>query len=129
MTDTPPEEVAPEAAADAPAEAPAEAAVAVETDPVREAIIEQLAGQFKDAIVGTHIAKADLWVRVANASWHDVVAYAKNVMGFRFFDFLAGLDWLNNTNLSAEKAWGADGGRGPRLRGAPRSTTSRGLGD
>lgn len=103
MTDTPPEEVT-----DAPADAPAEAAVAVETDPVREALVEQLAGQFTDGIVGTHIAKGDVWVRVANANWHDVIAYAKNVMGFRFFDFLAGLDWLNNTNLSGEKVWDAD---------------------
>jgi NADH-quinone oxidoreductase subunit C len=95
--------------ADAPAEAEAAAEeVAVETDPVREAILEQLASQFKDAIVGSHIAKGDLWVRVANESWHDVVAFAKTALNFRFFDFLAGMDWLTGTDLSAEKAWGPD---------------------
>lgn len=101
MSDTPPEETT-----DAPAAE--EAAVAVESDPVREAVLEQLVGHLKDGVVGHHIAKADLWVRVANTSWHDAVAYLKNVMGFRFFDFLSGLDWLNNPNLSGEKAWGAD---------------------
>lgn len=103
MSDAPPEETT-----DAPAQEAPEAAVAVETDPVREALVEQLAGQFKDAIVETHIANGDLWVRVANANWHDVITYAKNVMGYRFFDFLAGLDWLNNTNLSGEKTWDLD---------------------
>ncbi len=105
MSDTPPEEAPDAPAAEAPAE---EAAVAVETDPVREALIEQLAAHLKDGIVGTHIANSDVWVRIANGSWHDAISYAKNVMGFRFFDFLAGLDWLNNTNLSGEKSWGAD---------------------
>lgn len=97
MTDTPTEE-----ATDAPE------AAAVESDPIREAIVEKLAAQFKDAVLDTHIAKGDVWVRVANASWHDVVAYCKNVMNFRFFDFLSGLDWLNNTNLSGEKTWDFD---------------------
>lgn len=97
---------------DAPTEAvtdaPVEEAPAVESDPVREALLAQLTGQFGDAIVESLISKADLWVRVDNSSWHDVVAFCKNHMGMRFFDFLAGLDWLNNTNLSGEKTWDAD---------------------
>jgi NADH-quinone oxidoreductase subunit C len=97
VTDTP---VATEEAA--PAEEP------VETDPVREALVEQLAAQFKDGIVDTHIAKGDLWVRVANDKWHDVVAFCKTTLNMRWFDFLSGLDWLNNPNLSAEKLWDAD---------------------
>jgi NADH-quinone oxidoreductase subunit C len=88
-------------------EAPAEEE-AVASDPVREAIVEQLAAQFKDAIVGTHIEKGDLWVRVTRESWHDVVAFCKLTLNFRFFDFLSGLDWLNNPNLSGEKTWDAD---------------------
>jgi NADH-quinone oxidoreductase subunit C len=102
VTDTPTTE-----AEDAPAEPPAEEA-AVETDPVREAILEQLAGQFKDAVVGSHIAKGDLWVRVANEQWHDVVSFCKTTLNFRFFDFLSGLDWLTNTDLGAEKRWDFD---------------------
>lgn len=110
MSDTPPEETA------APAEeAPAEAAVAVEepavepepveSDPVREALLAQITGQFGDAIVGSHIARGDIWVRVANESWAQVVEFCRNTLGMRFFDFLAGLDWLNNTNLSGEKTF------------------------
>jgi NADH-quinone oxidoreductase subunit C len=86
-------------------EAPPEA---VESDPAREALVERLAAQFKDAILDTHIAKGDLWVRVANASWHDVVSFCKITLNLRWFDFLSGLDWLNNPNLSAEKVWDAD---------------------
>jgi NADH-quinone oxidoreductase subunit C len=99
---------------DTPTEAAAEAseelasAVAVESDPVREAVLSQLTTQFGDAIVGNHIARGDLWVRVANERWSEVVAYAKNALGFRFFDFLSGMDWLNNPGLSAEKAWDLD---------------------
>jgi NADH-quinone oxidoreductase subunit C len=97
---------------DAPTEeatdAPVEEAPAVESDPVREAIVEQFAGHLKDGVVGTHIANGDLWLRVANGSWHEAVTFSKHVLGFRFFDFLSGIDWLNNTNLSGEKAWDAD---------------------
>jgi NADH-quinone oxidoreductase subunit C len=103
MTDTPTETETEDAPAPAEAEAPA-----VESDPVREAIVERLAAQFKDGVVGSHIARGDLWVRVSNESWHDVVSYCKTTLGFRFFDFLAGLDWLNNPALSAEKAWDAE---------------------
>ena len=85
-----------------------EDAPVVESDPVREALVEQLAAQFKDAIVDTHIERGDLWVRVANPSWHDVVSFCKTTLNFRWFDFLAGLDWLNNPNLSGEKTWDAD---------------------
>ncbi|MEY2418106.1 MAG: hypothetical protein QOG90_786 [Actinomycetota bacterium] len=97
MTDTPTTE-----------ETPAEEAVATESDPVREALVERLAAQFKDAILDTHIAKGDLWVRVANGSWHDVVSFCKVTLNMRWFDFLSGIDWLNNPNLSAEKVWDAD---------------------
>ncbi|MBA2608057.1 MAG: NADH-quinone oxidoreductase subunit C [Actinobacteria bacterium] len=100
-----PEEAAP---AEVAPEATVEEAPAVESDPVREAILAQLTAAFGDAIVGSHMAKGDLWVRVANESWHDVIAFCKATLGFRFFSFLSGLDWLNNTNLSGEKVWDAD---------------------
>ncbi|MEY2470539.1 MAG: NADH-quinone oxidoreductase subunit [Actinomycetota bacterium] len=97
----------------APEEPPAaEAAPAeetpVETDPAREAIVAQLTAAFADGVVETHIARGDMWVRVANDRWADVVTFCKTTLGFRFFDFLAGLDWLNNPGLSAEKAWDAE---------------------
>ncbi len=103
MSDTPTVE-----ATDAPADPPAEEVAVVATDPVREALLAQITAQFSDAVVGSHIAKGDLWVRVTNQSWHDVIAFCKNALGFRFFDFLSGLDWLNNPSLSGEKVWDAD---------------------
>jgi NADH-quinone oxidoreductase subunit C len=98
-------------------ETPAEE-TAVESDPVLDALVEQFNAQFKDAILGTHIARGNLWVRVANAQWHDAVAFCKNVLNLRWFDFLSGVDWLNNPNLSAEKAWDFDATRDtPTLTG------------
>ena len=109
MTDTPvdTEEQPPAEEAAVPA-AGQEAEI---SDPARDALVEQLTAQFKDAILDTHIAKGDLWVRVSNDRWHDVVAFCKNVLNLRWFDFLSGLDWLNNPNLSAEKAWDFDGSK------------------
>ena len=105
MTDTPPEET-PDAVPETAVAV--EEAAPVETDPVREAILGQLTAAFGDGIVGSHIAKGDIVVRVANENWHDVVAFCKTTLGFRYFSFLSGIDWLNNTNLSAEKVWDAD---------------------
>jgi len=104
MSDTPTET---EDAPDAPAAA-VEDEVAVESDPAREAVLAQLTSAFGDAVLASHIAKGDLWVRVANDKWADIVGFCKETLGFRFFSFLAGLDWLNNTNLSGEKLWDAD---------------------
>lgn len=108
MSDTPPEETPAEDAAAPAAETAVEVAEPVETDPVREALLAQFTGKFGDAIVGSHIARSDLWIRVANDKWADVIEFAKNSLGYRFFDFLAGLDWLNNTNLGGEKTFDPD---------------------
>jgi NADH-quinone oxidoreductase subunit C len=106
VTDTPP---SPDDAPAAPAtDVAVEEPPAVETDPVREGLVAQLTAQFADAILETKIARGDLWVRVANDQWHDVIAFAKNTLRFRFFNFLGGMDWLNNTNLGAEKVWDFD---------------------
>jgi NADH-quinone oxidoreductase subunit C len=113
MTDTPSTETD-----DAPAP-PVEEEAVVESDPVRDALLAQLTSAFGDAIVGSHIARGDIWVRVANEKWHDVVGYCKVTLGFRFFDFLAGLDWLNNPSLSAEKIWDADAEPTAATVGAP----------
>ena len=90
------------------ADAPVEDAAPVETDPAREAIVAQLTSAFADGILDSHIAKGDVWVRVANDRWSEVVGFCKQTLGFRFFDFLAGLDWLNNPSLSGEKLWDPD---------------------
>ncbi len=117
MTDTPPEEPPAEDAAPVEDATPVEDAApvvdetpvveetTVEADPVRDALVAELKSVFGDAVVATHITGGDLWVRVANDKWADVVSYCKLTMGFRFFDFLAGMDWLNNPMLSGEKVW------------------------
>jgi len=99
---------APPTPTDAPDAPDAPVADAPETDPVRDALVAQLTEQFGDAILESRIVRGELWVRVANEQWHDVAAFCKETLGFRFFNFLGGMDWLNNPNLSAEKTWDFD---------------------
>ena len=105
MSDAPPTEETPAA--------PAEEAEVVERDEVREALLPQITAKFGDAVLGSHIARGDIWVRVANERWVEVVEFCKTTLGCRFFDFLSGLDWLNNPNLSGEKTFDPDADKVP----------------
>jgi NADH-quinone oxidoreductase subunit C len=127
--ETPAEPTEPEApteSAEAPAEptepeAPAESAEAPPTDPTPEPeptpepdplldpILAELRQRLGNGIVGSEVAGGDIWVRVDRASWK-AAAEACRDMGFDYFCFLSGLDWLNNPNLSAEKVWDPEGG-------------------
>lgn len=72
-------------------EAPAE----VERDEVREGILASLQAELGDAVVESHIRPGDdLWVRVARDSWRHTFEVARRHLGYDFFDFLAGIDWL-----------------------------------
>jgi NADH-quinone oxidoreductase subunit C len=109
-----------------PTAEPPPAETPVESDPAREALVDQLRAQFGDAIIDTYIGRGDLWVRVSNEKWHDVVAFCKNVLNLRWFDFLSGLDWLNNQNLSGEKTWDFDATREPPALTEPGYTGGEG---
>jgi NADH-quinone oxidoreductase subunit C len=73
-------------------------------DPLRDPVLAELQQRLGDAIVGSEVAAGDIWVRVARASWR-AAAEACRDMGFDYFCFLSGLDWLANPNLSGEKIW------------------------
>jgi NADH-quinone oxidoreductase subunit C len=98
-------EPAPEAATE-PAEAATEPAPEPERepDPLRDPILAELQQRLGDAIVGSEVSAGDIWVRVDRASWQ-AAAEACRDMGFDYFCFLSGLDWLANPNLSGEKIW------------------------
>ena len=77
-TDTPAEEITEEA-----------------SDTVREAMLEELSGEFGDALVGSHLEPGiDLTIRVATAAWADTAAFLRNGMGFAFFNFVSAIDWM-----------------------------------
>ena len=78
---------APEAEAAAEPEAP--------RDDRREALLGRITAELGDAVVGSHIrAGDDLWVRVTREAWPAAAEAMSRRLGFRFFDFLSGLDWL-----------------------------------
>ena len=93
MSDTPTDEATPaEAAAEAPAE---DAEAPAEPDPLREGVLERLAAELGDGLLGSHLSPGDdLWVRVALSSWREAAAVAKHDLGCTYFDFLSAIDWL-----------------------------------
>lgn len=75
------------------------------TDTVREEMLATLQAALGDAILGSHVDRGDLWVRVANASWKQAAQVCKEQLACDYFCFLSGLDWLPNPVGNAEKVW------------------------
>ncbi|MFV0308260.1 MAG: NADH-quinone oxidoreductase subunit C [Desertimonas sp.] len=63
-------------------------------DGLREGIVDELRHRIGDALVDSELRpNDDLWVRVATDSWA-ATGEALRAMGFTYFCFLSGLDWL-----------------------------------
>ena len=82
-----------EAGAGAEAQAEPEPEPEPEPDPVRDPVVEQLRATLGDDVLGSHVARGDVTVRVANAAWRRTAEWAK-AHGFTYFCFLSGIDWL-----------------------------------
>ena len=73
-------------------EAPAEAS---EVDEVRQAVIDRLTEELGDAVVGSHVHPGDdVWVRVTRESWRAAGLVLRDLLGFRYFEYLSAIDWL-----------------------------------
>jgi NADH-quinone oxidoreductase subunit C len=66
------------------------------TDDRQQALLEDLTTTLGAAVVGSHIRSGDLWVRVRPDAWVQA-AEACRAMGFDYFCFLSGIDWLPHT--------------------------------
>ena len=95
-------------------EAPAEESPAEEVeeaaprDEVREELLARLSEILGDgAILGSHIARGDITVRVAPDRWHDAVAACHERLRFDYFCFLSGIDWLKSKEAASryEQVW------------------------
>ncbi len=65
------------------------------SDPVREALLDQLRSELGDALVGHELRPGDdLWIRVRRDAWLDTARFLRSGLGFGFFDFLSGIDWM-----------------------------------
>ena len=74
-------------------EAPAEAEAP--RDEQREALLGELRAELGSALVDSYIRPGDdLWIRVERDAWRRTFEVARRHLGFDFFDFLSGLDWL-----------------------------------
>jgi NADH-quinone oxidoreductase subunit C len=63
-------------------------------DLLREGIIDRLRAEIGDGIVETHLKPGDdLWIRVSPDAWR-ATGVALKKLGFEYFCFLSGLDWL-----------------------------------
>ena len=64
-------------------------------DEVRENLLAQLTEHLGDAVLESHLEPhLDLWVRVAHDRWRDVVTTCRDELGFVYFGYLSGLDWM-----------------------------------
>jgi NADH-quinone oxidoreductase subunit C len=77
-------------------DAPTEESEATEVvDEGRSALLEAVTGELGDAVVGHHLVPGqDVWIRVRNEDWAATADYLRNRQRFRFFDWLAGIDWM-----------------------------------
>lgn len=66
----------------------------LETDTLREGMIDRLRTEIGDSLIETHVVpQTDLWVRVAVEAWADTAAALKS-HGFDYFCFLSAIDWM-----------------------------------
>ena len=72
---------------------------AVPTTPIEErhqALVEDLTAKLGDGLVGSHQRSGELWIRVQPAAWLPAAEQLK-AMGFDYFCYLSGIDWLPHT--------------------------------
>src|SRR5438477_5870635 len=66
---------------------------APEVDSVRQQLLDELTEALGDAVVGSHIHAGDLWIRVRREDWRRTAETCRR-LGFDYFDFLSGIDWM-----------------------------------
>jgi NADH-quinone oxidoreductase subunit C len=106
--------VDPEAPAEAPAEAaPSETAPSPPPAPAddrHQAVLDGLKTELGDALVESHTQRDDLWVRVRADAWKRTAEVLRHQLGFDYFCYLSGIDWMPHTwpNPKVVEGDGAD---------------------
>jgi len=99
-----------------------------EGDHAREELADALRQGLGDGVIGSEVARGDLWVRVRPTAWRAAAELCKAELGLDYFCFLSGLDWLDNPALSGEKVWDPDAGPGDGTAGDGDGTPGDGAG-
>ena len=76
--------------------AAAEDAAPPPPEPEREELVAALRKDLGDALVEHVNANGDLWVRVDRSAWRRAGEVLRDKLGFDYFCFLSGIDWLNS---------------------------------
>ena len=69
-------------------------ASATDTDAEAEALLARIRGALGEAVVGSHTASGDVWVRVERDRWAELARFMRDEEGFGYFNFLSAIDWL-----------------------------------
>jgi len=62
----------------------------------QQALLEDLTSRLGDAVVGSHVQRGDLWVRVRPDAWLRAAEECR-AMSLDYFCYLSGIDWLPHT--------------------------------
>ncbi len=67
-------------------------------------------GPSSNAVLGSHIERGDIWVRVARHRWRDAFVVCKERLRFDYFCFLSGIDWMKSREAATryEQVWDPD---------------------
>lgn len=79
---------------EAPATGDTEADAGEADTAAAEALAARAAETLGAALVASHIADGELWVRVERDAWAELATWLRNSEGFGFFNFLSAIDWL-----------------------------------
>ena len=71
-------------------------------DRERRAVLDALRSELGDAVVDAVLEAGDLWVRVRTDAWRKTGQVCRS-LGFDYFDFLSGLDWMPATAPNPEE--------------------------
>ena len=88
---------------EAPAAAPAASTDAAPVEPPapaddrNQAVLDALGTELGDGLVESHTQRGDLWVRVHRDAWKRTAEVLRHQLGFDYFCFLSGIDWMPHT--------------------------------
>jgi len=64
-------------------------------DNARNDLVARLTAHLGDGLIESHVTPGDdLWVRVARDSWVEAAEFSRTDLGFAYFSFLSGIDWM-----------------------------------
>lgn len=70
-----------------------------------EELISALTGALGADLLQTDANDKDVWARVEASAWRRAAEVCKSELGFDYFCFISGIDWLPNPDLDGEKAF------------------------